>query len=372
MKIDKYPGLDKLPSGKIRSRYRDRDGVQHSRTFGPREIKLASAWRNDRLAEVRKGTHVTHSRITVAAFAAEYAASRAGAHSPRTVDLLQGRIKLLDVTNLGQTPIASVRQMQIQSWISALSQRLAPSTLRGTYGFLRSIFNAAVDEKLISSSPCPRRPVMPPKPRERVVPLTVEQVQDLAAAMPKRYSAMVITQAGLGLRAGELFGLMASDIDWLHRSVSIVRQLAPRARSFSKPKTPASVRTIPLPSVVADALSQHMQAYPPRADGLIFTVAGDDPVRHGWYSEVFRSAVEESGLPKSTTSHDLRHAYASLLLHAGQSVVAVASVLGHDDGGKLVLSTYAHLLPDQEDHTRQAVDLAWRVTDAPRDQAARR
>jgi integrase len=71
--------------------------------------------------------------------------------------------------------------------------------------------------------------------------------------MPRRYQAMVVVQAGLGIRAGELFGLMSSDVNFLGRVVSITRQLAPRARDFCKPKTPSSVRTISLPSVVAEA-----------------------------------------------------------------------------------------------------------------------
>lgn len=62
-------------------------------------------------------------------------------------------------------------------------------------------------------------------------------------------------------------------------------------------------------------------------------------------------------LPTDTTSHDLRHHYASVLA-AGESVVAVAERLGHDDAS-LVLSVYGHLMPDSEDRTRKAVDAAW-------------
>lgn len=69
-------------------------------------------------------------------------------------------------------------------------------------------------------------------------------------------------------------------------------------------------------------------------------------------------AVSEAGLPQGTTSHDLRHHYASVLLAAGESVVAVAERLGHEDAS-LVLSTYGHLLPDSDDRTRSAVDAAW-------------
>lgn len=68
--------------------------------------------------------------------------------------------------------------------------------------------------------------------------------------------------------------------------------------------------------------------------------------------------MAKAGLPKSTTSHDLRHHYASVLLAQGESVVAVAERLGHHNAS-LVLSTYGHLMPDSEDRTRRAIDSAW-------------
>ena len=52
------------------------------------------------------------------------------------------------------------------------------------------------------------------------------------------------------------------------------------------------------------------------------------------------------------SSHDLRHHYASVLLAAGESVVAVAERLGHENAD-LVLSTYGHLQPNAEEGTRR-------------------
>jgi integrase len=46
---------------------------------------------------------------------------------------------------------------------------------------------------------------------------------------------------------------------------------------------------------------------------------------------------------------------ASVLLAAGESVVAVAERLGHENA-TLVLTTYGHLMPDSEDRTRKAID----------------
>jgi integrase len=47
-----------------------------------------------------------------------------------------------------------------------------------------------------------------------------------------------------------------------------------------------------------------------------------------------------------------------VLLAAGESVVAVAELLGHENA-QLVLSTYGHLMVGSEDRMRRAIDGAW-------------
>lgn len=75
-------------------------------------------------------------------------------------------------------------------------------------------------------------------------------------------------------------------------------------------------------------------------------------------ARIFAPSVKKAELPAGTTSHALRHHYASVLLAAGESVVAVAERLGHENAA-LVLKTYGHLMPDSEDRTRRAIDDAW-------------
>jgi integrase len=164
---------------------------------------------------------------------------------------------------------------------------------------------------------------------------------------------MVLTQAGLGLRIGELLALRVQDVDFLRRTARIEWQFT------QGPKTPRSRRTVPLPSMVADALAAHLATYSSAADGTIFTTGRGAPLGHVYYGHnLMGRAVNTVGLPKGTTSHDLRHHYASVLLAAGESVVAVAERLGHEDAS-LVLSTYGHLMPDSDDRTRSAIDAAW-------------
>ena len=121
---------------------------------------------------------------------------------------------------------------------------------------------------------------------------------------------------------------------------------------------------MPLPGVVADALAAHIAEYPPAPDGSLFTTATGVLYRHEHYgARIFAPAVRRAGLPAGTTSHHLRHHFASVLLAAGESVVAVAERLGHENA-TLVLKTYGHLMPDSEDRTRRAIDDAW-TTDGP-------
>lgn len=64
--------------------------------------------------------------------------------------------------------------------------------------------------------------------------------------------------------------------------------------------------------------------------------------------------------------HALRHAYASVLLDAGESIKALSEFLGHSDPG-FTLRTYTHLLPSSETRTRKAIDDAFTEAEAEED-----
>jgi len=337
-------------------RYRDPDGRQRKRTF----VKKGDADRFSATVETDKlrGTYVDHTdRTTVAEYARAWAEARP--HRPSTERRVTSLIEThIAGTRIGDRRLAAVLPSEVQAWASDRAKVLAPSTLRNLVSLLRSIYASAVLDRLVASSPVVRI-ALPRHERARIVPLTVSEVRALADAMPARNRAMVLTQAGLGLRIGELLALRLEDVDFLRRTARVEWQIAPGSKVRSDPKTPRSRRTVPLPQVVAEALAQHIAAFPPGEDGTLFTTRTGDPYRHDYYGTIiFQKAVARAGLPAGTTSHDLRHHYASVLLAAGESVVAVAERLGHENA-TLVLKTYGHLMPDSEDRTRRAVDAAW-------------
>lgn len=347
--------VEKRGQGKYRARWYE-GARERNKTFA-RKVDAERFLATVRADQLR-GTYVDpHDRTTVEEYAWRWASGRV--HRPtsarRTASLIRTHI---EGTTLGHRRLAAVLPSDVQAWASDRSKILAPSTLRLVVGTLKSIYGAAVRDRLVPSTPVVGL-TLPPDDHDRVVPLTVFQVRELALAIPERNRAMVITQAGLGLRIGELLALRVEDIDFLARTARVQWQIAPGERTRSVPKTPRSRRTIPLPAVVANALAAHIQRFPAAPDGTLFTTRFDLPYRHDYYgSHIFKKAIVTASLPVDTTTHALRHHYASVLLAAGESVVVVADRLGHENA-TLVLKTYGHLMPDTEDKTRKAVDSAW-------------
>jgi integrase len=350
-------GINQAPSALYRARYRDEAGKLHAKSFAT--MKDAVAWRIARLAEVNAGTHVvsTDGKTTVADYAYRWASTRLH-HKATTRRRITGSIDVhLAPLPLGKRPLAAVLPTEIQNWVKDRSDVLKPSTLAVLYALLKSIFASAVDDRLIRETPCIGRISLPKVRRKERVVLTVGQVTDIADSMAPRYRAMVVAQAGLGLRVSELLALQLHDVNFLKRTVRITRQVTPDGRGYTDPKTERSTRTIPLTQQVAEALAEHIKLYPPLEDGLLFYSRQGNPYSPGWYSsDVFPEASRKAGLPE-IRPHDLRHFFASVLVEQGVDVVTTAAALG--DRPEEVMRTYAHLMPSAEDKTRAVLEAVW-------------
>lgn len=279
-------------------------------------------------------------------------------------------------------PLAAVRPSEVKAWVKHRSKALAPSTLEVVYGYLAAIFRAAVEDRVIDVSPCPQpRKILPKPPKTEVIPPATAEVEAIMVALPDRQRAIAIVAAGAGLRSGEILGLTVDRIDFLRRTIRVDRQLVlpnSGAPYMGPPKTEASYRTVPVPTVVIDALAAHLAAFPAvtvelddssagrpvkRSHDLVFTTAAREPIRRNRFGELWNAATARAtivvdGKRRPITEgigpHDLRHYYASLLIRHGESVKTVQARLGHGSAME-TLDTYAHLWPDDEDRTRDAI-----------------
>jgi integrase len=351
--------VSKLKSGKYRARYRDPDGIQRARHFAKKVD--AETWLTSIESAKIEGTYVSPAagRQSFGAYANEWASRQI--HRPSTKVLVRGHMKNHILPTFEKRALASIRPSEVQTWVKMLSEKLAPATVDVVYRYLASVLLSAVDDRILARTPC-RGIKLPKNERPLVNPLPTESVIALTEAVPDRYHALVLCAAGAGLRQGEAFGLTVEHLDLLHKQLRVEQQLVQILGDpeFGPPKTKASRRQIPLPDVVVDALASHLATYGSGPSGLVFTDEQGRPLRRSRFSaKVWRPAVATTGVPEGTVFHGLRHYYASLLIHAGESVKTVQARLGHASAME-TLDTYGHLWPNSEDRTRTVVQEAFR------------
>lgn len=347
-------------TGKTRTvyvtRWRDPSGKHREATFARKADATDHALKVENDKRTGAYTDPKAGRVTFKACADRWLATKKSARKGSTATSYELHLTKHILPKFGRMPIASVRPSDVQAWANERSTHLAPSTLHTVYGHVAAIFREAVRDRLIAHTPCDRID-LPDKVPTKVSPLTPGQVHALAEGINPRYRALVITGAGTGLRLSELFGLTVDRVDFLghNRRITVDRQLGPDGSNitadglpvFTSPKTPASVRTVPLPQVVADTLAAHLAQYRPGPGGLLFTntgrgapgaksAAGRVIRKNGFYEAWARGIVKANEaiaeanelrskdeqlplLPTHTTPHDLRHSYASLLIAANES-----------------------------------------------------
>ncbi|MBN9109929.1 MAG: site-specific integrase [Pseudonocardia sp.] len=173
----------------------------------------------------------------------------------------------------------------------------------------------------------------------------------LASITEDRLYALYVCAIVLGMRRGELLGLMWAAVD-LDGNRLVVRQSLSWVNGravLQPPKTRTSRRVIPLPDVVATALREHRKRQDAeRVDagdgwedsGFVFTTRRGAPMSPYTLSKYWRDLREKAGLG-TLRFHDLRHTAVSLLLALGVPPHVVREIAGHSDI-KVTMTVYAH------------------------------
>jgi integrase len=358
----RYPGIYKRESTRgVRYdvKYRDPTGKQCSVTKDT--LDEARAFKRDMERSIERDEYVdTTDRVTVAQYAEQYVASRALNQRAATRARQSSAVRThLVGTQLGAMPLRAVRREHVDTWLAERGQVVAHSTLRGLAGLLRSVFAYGVENRRLLSAPA----VVLDRRRAsledgRLLVPTVDDVRALADAMPDRERAMVVVQAATGLRVSELFALRVCDVSTTFRTLTVTAQLS-RDGERVPTKTSSSTRTVPLSDAAAAAVDDHLRRYPTGdPDAYLFRSRSGRPYVMQSYGRTFSLAVKRAGLDPRLTSHTLRHHFATTLLRAGLSPVAVGHLLGHTNGA-LVVKTYAHWMPEDDDVARAALNAAW-------------
>ena len=142
-----------------------------------------------------------------------------------------------------------------------------------------------------------------------ILMVSIAEVYALADAIAQRYRSFVLLAAFCGLRFGELLGLVRTDVDPLHRTLSVTkqRQETNGGIDVSAPKTLAGILTVAIPaSIVADLEDHLAQWAQPGPWGAVF-VGPRGGLRRASLYKAWEAALKEANVRADLHPHDLRH-----------------------------------------------------------------
>lgn len=146
----------------------------------------------------------------------------------------------------------------------------------------------------------------------------------------------------LGLRRGELCGLMWSDFDFDAKTVTISRQrvtLDSGETILTHPKSKSSVRILPISEELIQVLKPHA-IHPSQFVALSATTGS--PITPSGLDQAWRRAVKEcAGQVPPITLHGLRHTCGAAAVRAGVSMKVLQTIMGHSSMA-ITSQIYAH------------------------------
>jgi integrase len=361
-----YPTAEHLRGDRWLVRWRHEQGSQCKRSFAKRNGRdpetCAEAFDAQRAADQVRGDWIDPriGRTPFADYAPVWMKSRL--HKTATVDAYEGHLRNHIVPAFGRHGLAAIRPTMVQQWVKDLQtvKGLAPSTVETIYVIFASIMRGAVRDGYIRKTPCDD--IRLPEISATVIRLlSPAQVLALADAMPRRYSLLVLLGAGAGLRQGEAFGLAASRVDDETEMITVSQQVivVNRHPVLAPPKTSASVRDVPAPQFLQEAISRHVNELGLSGGDVLCRTPRQTLLRRDYYNrEIWKPALAVAQLPADATFHDLRHTFASTALAEGVPISEVSRWLGHRSITTTV-DLYGHLVPEASGRARDALDRAF-------------
>lgn len=377
-------------TGKPQVRWRDPSGRERSKTF--LRSTDARALTAEIEHEISRGTLFDRS-LSKTPFSVAAAAWLEGRVALRRSSWVRDESYLRRhvISFFGGYPVGSITRDLIEEWVRGLSSSgLAPMTVRQMVRILRCVLDDCVERGLVASSPFRslRRIALPRVSSSSCLFLTPAEVSRLASAIEPRFRALVLVAAYLGLRWGELAGLLVSSLSLSLSSgfsgsgslrvVATLEEVAGMVRYVEETKSRGGRRTLTVPPFLVSVLSGHLSSFgsggslvpasvvaPSLPGGLVssssfvFTDVDGGVLRGARFRRRYwKPAVQAAGLPSELRFHDLRHTCASILIAQGAHPKEIQARLGHASI-RTTLDTYGHLLPNLGARLDEGLERVW-------------
>ena len=359
----------------VEARYKDASGASKKKSFYGKTQAEANKKRSLFMRDVEAGIAVDKSETTVAQWVEKWLSMRAeldkARATTRTYDTYKRESDRL-VDAIGKKRLRDVVKSDVQAILNARSG-MSKKAIKATRNTLKQIFKAAIDDRIITFSPCDG--IITPSGTEGTHRAITDAERDLITNTWKYHRvgiwAMLMLYAGL--RSGEIVPLdWKRDID-LKRGIIYINSAV--AYQVNDPiekdtKSASGVRDIPIVKPLYDALDSiedKTGLVCKSVDGKLLTQSA---LERGWESYIYFLSVRQNGChyrwadqkgngkdnwqPCTIRKHDLRHKYCTMLYDAGVDVKRAQYLMGHASLD-MTMKIYTHLSEERKAKSDKAL-----------------
>lgn len=249
--------------------------------------------------------------------------------------------------SIGKIKLKKLNQPILQDFVDRLTENYSAKSVRIIYSTLKLALQAAHKNYYIYD--IYSEIILPKLTQKTVRVLSRDEQKQLEAVIfraENRYDIGILVCLYTGIRIGELCALRWENINLKNGTIKI-EQTAQRIDdgvdaktkiNFNSPKTPASVRVIPIP----DFLIHELEKYKKSA-GYILRDNGEYTDARN-ISRRFKKLLEEAGI-EDMNFHATRHTFSTRALELGFDAKTLSEILGHASV-TTTLRLYAHSLPE--------------------------
>jgi len=307
---------------------------------------------------------VTSSKQILEDFLADWIEHNRNQKKPATTRYYSERIKNQINPVIGHLRASSLSPMAIEHLISTLIDKgYAPGTINGVYRTLSAAYSDGFRLGLVSHDPTKRvkMPKLKSKPMKNITKNDATKIYAQAVTDPYTHARIEMGMV-CGLRPGEVFGLMWSDIDWESRTLTIERQVQrvkDKGLVFQSVKQDRA-RTIVLSDVQLQILRAHkdfQDVYRPTFktdEGLIFPNTQGSKLDDRKDTIRWKRLLKKAGVPDYQRYQMRKTAFSNLYAQLGD-VRQLLDYSGHSQVSTIMRS-YVFATEEASNAIRRSVD----------------
>lgn len=281
----------------------------HKKKRGFATKKEALQWERDFISQSTGSLGMTFGD-----FIALYVKDMEHRLKPSTVASKKWLIDLKVTPFFKKIPLNEIKPTHVRQWQNSLTcyrdengKPYAQTYLKCINNQLTAIFNYAVKYYGLKENPCHKAGSMGKKKADEMLFWTKDEFQTFIESMKDRPASYTVfmTMYYTGIREGELLALTPSDIDFEKKTLTVNKsyQRLGKEDIITTPKTPKSIRTIPIPDGLCTCLQEYMShCYGLQKDDRLF------PYTKSFLYHEMEYGCKASGV-KRIRVHDIRHPY---------------------------------------------------------------